>query len=104
MHTLIKGIKKGFYIDHVNRNRLDNRKSNLRFATKSQNGMNKTVQRNNKSGVVGVSWHEKCKSWTVRIVINGKATYLGLYKNFDEAVAVRKRFEEIYYGEFAPKR
>ena len=71
--------------------------------TKSQNGINKRTQSNNKSGVVGVSWEERRKVWTARIVIEGKATNLGIFKEFEKAVAARKKAEEIYYGEFSPR-
>ena len=44
LHSLIMGKKEGFVIDHINRNKLDNRKKNLRFVTYSANGINKTIK------------------------------------------------------------
>src|SRR4051794_23713163 len=62
MHRLILGLKLGEYTDHVNGNRLDNRRSNLRKATMAQNNQNR-ASRGSKSGYRGVSWHKAGKCW-----------------------------------------
>lgn len=73
-------------IDHVNGIKSDNRICNLREATSSQNSQNKTkAQSNNKSGHLGISWHEKAKKWQVHICVCRKRKYLGIYNSIEEA-------------------
>lgn len=91
----------GQYIDHINGNTSDNRKSNLRVATKSQNGMNRDLQLNNTSGVTGVYWHKQLGKWVAYITINREYIYLGSFNEFDGAVKVRKEAEDKYFGEFS---
>lgn len=66
-------------IDHIDRNMLNNQKSNLRFCSPSQNGSNKTQQRNNTSGYKGVSYDKSRDSWDARIQVNGKPIRLGRF-------------------------
>lgn len=80
MHRLIFNINdSGIMIDHVNGNKLDNRRENLRIATKSENGQNRRKQINNKSGFMGVFWHKGFNKYRAVIMFNGKTLYLGLY-------------------------
>lgn len=102
LHKLILGdIENKHNIDHINHNKYDNRKINLRFVTRSQNNINKSIQRNNTSGVPGVQWHNRDKVWEVYITINNKKTYMGRYTDFAQAVLFRKQLEQKYYGEFS---
>lgn len=89
------------YVDHINSNTSDNRKSNLRAATKSQNGMNRDLQSNNTSGAVGVYWHKQINKWVAYITINSEYIYLGSFSNFEDAVKARKEAEEKYFGEYS---
>lgn len=103
MHNL---VMNGKYIDHINNDKLDNRKCNLRFGGSeysfdSYNQMNKSVQSNNKSGYPGISWHKRDKVWEVHISLANKQYYLGRYDNLEDAIAVRKRAEDKYFGEYA---
>ena len=77
-------------IDHINRNTLDNRKSNLKIVTKFENNLNK---RNNTSGCVGVTWDRSKQKWQVTI----KKKYIGRFDDFKEAVNARKQAEKIYH-------
>ena len=73
-------------IDHINGNRDDNRISNLRLATDKLNGRNRTkLNKNNKSGYAGVSWHPQLKRWWARIRVDGKNKSLGTYHDPAEA-------------------
>jgi hypothetical protein len=99
-----KVITRKSYLDHENRNPLDNRKSNLREATFCQNSSNRTKQSNNTSGVIGVVYRTDSDKWEARININKKETKLGVYINFVDAVIVRLNAEREYYGEFAPQK
>jgi hypothetical protein len=86
--------------DHIDRNRLNNNISNLRYATYSENNQNRSKCKNNTSTCTGVSFHKKANKWEVRITINGTRTHIGLYINFYDAVISRKEQEKIHYKEF----
>ena len=104
MHTLImsKNNEIGDYlIDHINHNKTDNRKSNLRLVTNSQNQMNKGLVKSNTSGCTGISWHKNKNVWIAQIQINNKLKYLGVYDNIEEAIKARKDAEKKYFGEYA---
>lgn len=67
MHTLVVGdIPKGLYIDHINRNRLDNRRDNLRVVTPSQSNLNKRPRANTSSTYRGVSLDKRTKKWVAK--------------------------------------
>nr|DAG87205.1 MAG TPA: homing endonuclease [Herelleviridae sp.] len=90
-------------VDHINRDKNDNRKKNLRTVIHSQNGKNRSRQYNNKSGYTGACFDNTTQKWRARIIINNKVIYLGYYKQLEDAVRVRKEAEIKYYGDFAPK-
>ncbi|EGK12982.1 pathogenesis-related transcriptional factor and ERF protein [Desmospora sp. 8437] len=87
LHRWILDTPEGLVVDHINHDGLDNRRENLRIATKGDNQHNrKGAQRNNKSsGIRGVSWHKKTQKWQAQIKLNGKKIYLGLYKDLNDA-------------------
>lgn len=93
MHRIINNTKGGLFTDHINQNKLDNRKENLRTVTKSQNGFNRGKQSNNTSGVKGVSWHKKAKKWMVEIKHGDLKEYFGLFINLEDAKKVREKAE-----------
>jgi hypothetical protein len=82
-------------IDHINRDRSDNRLINLRLATPSLNNQNKQIQRNNTSGCKGVSYHKKNKKWVSHIGINNKKNRIGQYENISDAIQARRIAEII---------
>jgi hypothetical protein len=83
-------------IDHINRIKTDNRWQNLRDISTSQNNRNKGLQKNNTSGVKGVCFNKKTNKWEVYIANNNKKrVYLGLYKNFNVAIQVRNKAEQM---------
>lgn len=90
------------FLDHINRNRADNRLCNLRVVTRTENNQNKSTRLDNSSGVTGVSFDASRKRWTVRLKIAGKYKYFGRFESFSEAVSVRKTAEKQHFGEFAP--
>ena len=96
MHRIIMNAPKGMFVDHINHNCLDNRKSNLRIVTPRQNSMN----RKPKSKHHGVTWHRQIHKWRVQISVDGKKTGLGCYADIDDAIEARKRAEIKYYGEY----
>jgi len=102
MHRLIMNY---ILVDHNNRNPLDNRKSNLRDATKVENNQNHKLRKDSTSGISGVNWDKKSNKWRVRINSStNQRIYLGLYSDFNEAVIARLNAEKKYYGDFAPQK
>ena len=88
-------------IDHINRNRRDNRIENLRLVTNSQNSMNKGRHPMNKSGVKGVCWESRKKRWKAEVWKENKCHFGGYHKTIDAArIAVEKLRNELH-GEYA---
>lgn len=90
--------------DHNNRNKLDNRKSNLRIVDKSFNAINTDIRTSNTSGVTGVSWNKNTNSWRAYISYQGKRIELGHRKDFKKAVVLRLNAENKYYAGMQPQR
>jgi hypothetical protein len=88
-------------IDHVNLDQSDNRLSNLRSATRSQNGANRSLQVNNTSGARGVTWDRQHKRWKAQIKVNGKQKNLGLFLDKNEAAGAYKLAAVERFGDFA---
>lgn len=102
LHVILADIKNGGDVDHINHNTLDNRKSNLREITTSQNLRNrKSKNINNKSGYRNVCLING--KWCVQLMINGKNNRLAYFDNVDEAGEYAEKMRKKYYGEFAGK-
>ena len=86
-------------IDHIDRNRLNNRISNLRPATNMTNQHNAGMKKNNTSGVTGV--HYKNGKWQARIQCNRKRIQLGTFETIEEASKAYQKGKEIYHGKTA---
>jgi hypothetical protein len=86
-------------LDHINRNRSDNRISNLREVTNKQNHQNRSKPSNNTSGHPGVSWHKRDSKWLSSIRHNYKKTHLGYFTNIEDAIAARKAAEKLYWAD-----
>lgn len=103
LHKFITETDGSIIIDHVNRNRLDCRKQNLRKCSYDLNALNKGEQRNNSSGVIGVSYHitnKKLNSgyWYARYTSKLYGVKLHKpFKNKEEAIKQRKIWEEMYH-------
>lgn len=93
MHRMVMSTPRGMYIDHINRDKLDNRKSNLRVVTNSQNMLNTGMYSNNTSGHKGVTYSSRDKRWIAQVKINYKNIILGRFNNIDDAIRARKRWE-----------
>jgi len=104
LHRMLMGDPEGMFIDHINGDTLDNRRSNLRIASPAQNVRNRHKNNsNNTSGVTGVCWDARDNRWRSRIQVDGKMISLGYFSDFNNAVAARKKAEKTYYKDFAPK-
>lgn len=86
-------------IDHINRNKADNRISNLREVTHKQNLQNTGKYSHNTSGHSGVSWYKRDSKWQVKIKHNQKDIYLGYFTDIEEAIAARKAAEKLYWAD-----
>lgn len=96
MHRLINQTSEGFDTDHINRNKLDNRRCNLRTVTRSQNQFNRGNPINNTSGYKGVGWDKEHQKWVSRIKVNGKKIFLGRYNSLQGAWLARRLGERAY--------
>ena len=101
MHRVIMNTPKGGITDHINRNKLDNRRINLRICSNSDNLLNSSIRKNNTSGAKGVRWHKKSKKWVVEVNINYKKKHVGLFKDKIEAIKKYNEVAKKCYGEFA---
>ena len=85
------------YVDHINRNKLDNRRCNLRIATPQMNAINQGVNSRNKSGVKGVYFNKKNGKWVASIIVSNKYIHLGTFETLEDASMARKEAEEKYH-------
>jgi len=101
MHRFIMSAPQGLEVDHINGNGLDNRRSNLRLATRAQNQHNRGLNRNNKSGFKGVVWYPRYNKWLSVIIVDGQRKHLGYFSELEDAVAAYQEAALRYQGEFA---
>ena len=99
LHVLIMQPINDEEVDHINGNKLDNRRENLRICTHQQNMMNRKIQKNNTSGIPGVYYNKKYSKWHARIKINGFYIHLGFFDDINEAAQVRQNAEQQYFKE-----
>lgn len=93
---------KGY--DHIDRNPLNNRRNNLRLATKIENARNQSLSKRNSSGIIGVGYYNPGNKWRAYIEYDNKFISLGYYFNKDDAIKARLMAEQEYFGEFAPQQ
>lgn len=102
LHRLILslGLHDGRYTDHINRDRLDCRRSNLRIVSRPQNNQNQTPRKGGTSRYRGVNFHPHSGLWHVRVTVAGKTYSGGYFKNEDDAgaTAARLRVEHMPYA------
>lgn len=100
MHRVIAETPDGLDTDHKDGDGLNNRRSNLRNATKSQNHHNTRTPIHNSSGVKGVRWNKRDRRWVARIVLCGKHIHLGSFAKMDDAVSAYAEASHKLHGEF----
>ena len=93
LHRFLLGCKGKQGTDHKNHCPADNRKSNIRICTASQNSRNRNFR--------GYSWDRKTKKWRVQITVNKRNHELGYFEKEEDALAVRRKAEIKYFGEYA---
>ncbi len=85
------GEDPGNVIDHIDGNPANNRISNLRVVSQTINSRNAKLSKNSKTGVNGVTFHERTGRWHARIMVSRKGIFLGSFATLEEAVAARRK-------------
>lgn len=99
MHKMV--LPFGSTVDHRSRNKLDNRKTNLRFCNHSQNGANQEIRVSNGTGFKGVVWDKARNKYRAQIQVNQRMKNLGRFSTPEEAAAAYDRAAITAWGEFA---
>lgn len=105
LHSLLVAAPKGMHVDHVNGDKLDNRRANLRIVTPQRNQVNRRkLSKANASGTRGVAWTgaSSTNPWRAQITVNRKNVHLGLFATRQEAVDARRAAEIEHFGETCP--
>ncbi len=101
MHRQILNAPPHLVVDHINRNGLDNRKSNLRLCTHFQNQRNRRPGRNGSSKYKGVRWSKRDKKFRAGITCNRKSYHLGMFESEIDAAKAYDNAAKKVFGEFA---
>jgi hypothetical protein len=101
MHRVICDAPIGIQVDHQDGDGLHNWRKNIRLAGAPQNGWNRGPNRNNKSGLKGVSWVKALNKWSAEIMVHGKTVKLGCFLDKEEAARVYAEAAKRMHGEFA---
>ena len=102
VHRIVFAMHQGHLpaeVDHINGNKLDNRIENLREVSRSQNRMNTVGSGQNKSGCKNVYFYRN--KWGVRLVVNKKSLFIGVFENLELADLVAHAAREKYHGDYA---
>ena len=105
LHRFLMAAPAGTHVDHINGDKLDNRRENLRVVTPQRNQVNrKRLNKNNTSGVRGVARTNASasKPWRAQITVNRKNMHLGLFATEAEAIEARRAAELEQFGELCP--
>jgi hypothetical protein len=97
----VYGHMPNYYLDHINGCPSDNRITNLREATASQNSHNVKITCRNTSGIKGIYWHKKSKKWIAKVSVNKQSKYLGSFNEIELAELVINEARLKYHGAFA---
>jgi hypothetical protein len=103
MHRVITNAPQGLDVDHINRDKLDNRRSNLRICTRTQNNINQPARANNTSGYKGIGWDKERSKWKAQIKIKGKTKAIGRYKSLEDAREAYLTVAKEVYGNYLPR-
>lgn len=89
------------HLDHINQVENDDHPQNLRLATRSQNGANRSRPCHNRSGFKGVAFHKGTGKWQAQIRVNKRLIYLGIFADRADAAAAYRAAAKRYFGEFS---
>lgn len=101
MHRLILNAPANKQVDHINGNRLDNRKENLRLCSNRLNTANQGIKSNNTSGYKGVTWDKRKKKWMAQYTLDYKHYFIGYFDNLIEAAKAYDSKALEVWGEYA---
>ena len=101
LSRVLFGEPDGMELDHINTDKLNNRRSNLRVCTRQQNNCNTNKQSNNTSGFKGVSFFKRDQKFVAQIGINGKKRHLGYFATPEAAHEAYSQAALQHHGEFA---
>jgi len=101
MHRFILETPIGLHTDHIDNNRLNNSRENLRICTNRQNSHNQSPIRKGSSKYKGVTWKNSNKKWCANIRVDGVQRHLGLFNTESEAAISYNIAARIYYKDFA---
>lgn len=97
LHRIITGAPKHLTVDHIDRNPLNNSRSNLRVCTMANNNKNKRLR----NGSVGVYWHKQLNKWASQITKNGKRFSVGVFTDKKEAQIAYNKMARKLHGKYA---
>lgn len=101
LHRIIMRAPDGMMVDHADGDGLNNRRSNLRLATNSENQRNRRPCPASSSNLKGVTWHAGVSKWQAQIKLNGRSKYLGLFATQEAAHAAYSQAASELFGDFA---
>lgn len=101
LHRFIINAPKGFHVDHINGNPLDNRRKNLRVCTPAQNQFNSRKKSKATSKFKGVSWFKRDGCWRAYISKDWKQIHIGYFRNEISAAKAYNRIAKNIFGKFA---
>lgn len=94
LHRYITNAPADLVVDHIDRDSLNNTRSNLRFVSQAENKQNRRKTTSTKSGLRGIFWIEKMKKWRAKVTINKKQFHLGYFSDLQEANKVIVEFRK----------
>lgn len=100
MHRIIMRPEKGFVVDHIDNDGLNNRRSNLRIVTQAENLWNSRVKRTSASGIKGVKWDAERGKWMARIRKHGRQHFLGRFPTMEDAQAAYAAASAELHGKY----
>jgi hypothetical protein len=100
LHRLITSAPAGLEVDHIDGDGLNNRRANLRLATKAQNMKNRRPNRKSASGVKGVTWHKQNGKWQAQIMSDKDSHYLGYFETIEAAAKAYAEASVKLHGDF----
>lgn len=98
LHRQLLGLRRGdaLFGDHINGDRLDNRRANLRAVTPAESQQNRPSNRRVTSRFRGVSWHAHTRKWRAQVQLDGKSHYLGVFEREEDAAAAAAAFRRAH--------